>query len=56
MSALKCDCGQPARYHPLIDSRLVPLCADCYAMEFPERAAAFELAREIPEAAEWRDA
>jgi hypothetical protein len=51
-----CDCGQPAHYHPLIGTRIVDLCADCYAVEFPERAATFELARRAPNAGEFHDA
>lgn len=50
-----CDCGQPAAYRPLIGFRCVPLCRDCYASEFPERAATFHLARTNPNAAEFRD-
>ena len=50
-----CDCGKPAKYHPLIDLQLVPMCADCYAVEFPERAATFELVRRNPSAAEFQD-
>ena len=50
-----CDCGQPARYFPLIALALVPMCADCYSNEFPERAGTFDLARVAPDAGEFRD-
>ena len=53
---MTCDCGQTAKYFPLIQLQQVPLCADCYAMEFPERAATFELARRAPNAGEFFDA
>lgn len=52
---MMCDCGQSAKYHPLIALRQVPLCAECYAAEFPERAGTFELARRAPSAGEFRD-
>lgn len=50
-----CDCGQPAKYHPLIALCQVPMCADCYAVEFPERAGMFELARRAPNAGEFQE-
>jgi hypothetical protein len=52
---MTCDCGRPAQYHPLIALRMVHLCAECYAVEFPERAATFELARHDPNADEFQE-
>jgi len=57
---ITCFCGQPAKYNPLIRMTggffvTEPMCADCYAVEFPERAATFELARRAPQAGEFRE-
>jgi hypothetical protein len=50
-----CDCGKPSQYHPLIGFSVVDLCADCYAVEFPERAATFALAKAAPHAGEFQE-
>ena len=47
-----CDCGQPAKYFPLIALQQIGLCADCYGLEFPERMASFDLVRVAPRAGE----
>lgn len=58
--SLTCFCGQPADFHPIFRGERgaiiqEPMCADCYAVEFPERWATFELARRAPNAAELRE-
>lgn len=53
--ATQCDCGAVAVYHPLIGLQFTDLCAECYAVEFPERAATFELVRRAPDAGEFRE-
>lgn len=50
----RCACGQKAVASVLISLSSVALCRDCYANEFPERAAVFALARRAPRAGEFR--
>ncbi len=53
---MTCDCGKPATHQTLIGLCVHDLCDDCYAVEFPERAATFELARRAPNAGEFHNA
>lgn len=46
---------QVSRFQSLIGLAIVPLCEDCYAREYPERAATFALRRLDPCAPEFRD-
>lgn len=60
MSPIACFCGEVAEYHPVMrtargDLVQEPMCPTCYAAEFPERAATFELARCAPNAGEFQD-
>lgn len=58
--AISCFCGQPAEFNPLIRTEQglfvqEPMCRACYAAEFPEKAATFELVRHAPDAGEFHD-
>ena len=57
---ITCFCGQPAQYNQLMRTAggffvQEPMCPECYAAEFPEKAATFALARQAPDAAEFKE-